>query len=109
MSSFATALPAAYSGMPHILTVPPASVEELRREVERLRLLHSITLEFNASLDFDELLPRVFDRVMTALGAEGGSLWIAVGDLLHCRLAVGGGASRLVGAKMPVGTGFVGD
>ena len=29
--------------------------------------------------------------------------------MLHCRLAVGGGAARLVGATMPVGTGFVGD
>ncbi|CAN5717499.1 hypothetical protein BH24GEM1_BH24GEM1_07380 [soil metagenome] len=95
--------------MPDILSVPPASVQELHLEVERLRLLHSMTLEFNASLDFDELLPRVFDRVITALGAEGGSLWIAEGDMLHCRLALGGAASRLVGAKMPVGTGFVGD
>ena len=88
--------------MTDLLGVPPVSQEELRREVERLRLLHSITLEFNATLDFDELLPRVFDRVMTALGAEGGSLWIAEGDMLHCRLAVGGAAaSRLVGAQMP--------
>jgi GAF domain-containing protein len=95
--------------MTDLLRVPPASVEELRREVDRLRLLHSITLEFNASLDFEELLPRIFDRVLTALGAQGGSLWIAEGDMLHCRLAVGGAASRLVGAQMPVGTGFVGD
>jgi GAF domain-containing protein len=95
--------------MPDLLSVSPASVDELRREVERLRLLHSITLEFNATLDFDELLPQVFDRVIAALGAEGGSLWIAEGDLLHCRLAVGGAGSRLLGAKMPVGTGFVGD
>ena len=96
--------------MPDLLSVPPASVEELRREVERLRLLHSITLEFNATLDFDELLPRVFDRVMTALGAEGGSLWIAEGDMLHCRLAVGGaGAPGWSAPEMPVGTGFVGD
>lgn len=95
--------------MTDLLGVPPVPLEELHREVERLRLLHSITLEFNASLDFDELLPRVFDRVMTALGAEGGSLWIAEGDMLHCRLAVGGAASRLIGAQMPVGTGFVGD
>ena len=95
--------------MPDILSVPPPSVHELHLEVERLRLLHSITLEFNASLNFEELLPRVFDRVITALGAEGGSLWIAEGDMLHCRLALGGAASRLVGAKMPVGTGFVGD
>jgi GAF domain-containing protein len=95
--------------MPDILSVPPAAVEELRLEVERLRLLHSISLEFNASLDFDELLPRVFDRVLAALGAEGGSLWIADGEMLHCRLAVGSGSQRLVGAQMPVGTGFVGD
>jgi GAF domain-containing protein/multidrug resistance efflux pump len=95
--------------MPDVLSVPPASLEELRREVERLRLLHSITIEFNATLDFDELLPRVFDRVVTALGAGGGSLWIAEGDMLHCRLAMGGSAARLVGAQMPVGTGFIGD
>ena len=95
--------------MTDVIGVPPAVVEELRREVERLQLLHSITLEFNATLDFDTLLPRVFDRVLTAVGAGGGSLWIAEGDMLHCRLAVGGSASRLVGAQMPVGTGFVGD
>ena len=95
--------------MTDVLGVPPAVVEELRREVERLQLLHSITLEFNATLDFDTLLPRVFDRVLTAVGAGGGSLWIAEGDMLHCRLAVGGSASRLVGAQMPVGTGFIGD
>ena len=95
--------------MPDVLNVPPASLEELRQEVERLRLLHSITLEFNGTLDFEQLLPRVFDRVLTAVGAEGGSLWIAEGDLLHCRLAMGGAASKLVGATMPVGQGFIGD
>ena len=95
--------------MTDLLGGPAASMEELRREAERLRLLHSITIEFNATLDFDELLPRVFDRVMAALGATGGSLWIAQGDMLHCRLAVGGSAARLVGAQMPVGTGFIGD
>lgn len=95
--------------MTDVLGGPPALVEELRREVERLQLLHSITLEFNATLDLDKLLPQVFDRVLTAVGAGGGSLWIAEGDMLHCRLAVGGSAARLVGAQMPVGTGFVGD
>ena len=94
--------------MTDVVSGPPASEEELRREVERLRLLHSISLEFNATLDFDELLPRVFERVLAALGAEGGSLWIAEGDMLRCRLAVGGSGQRLVGAQMPVGTGFVG-
>jgi multidrug resistance efflux pump/GAF domain-containing protein len=95
--------------MTDLLSVPPATLEELRREVERLRLLHSITLEFNATLDFDRLLPQVFDRVLAAVGAAGGSLWIAEGDMLHCRLAVGGSGAKLIGAQMPVGAGFVGD
>src|SRR5690606_31558695 len=73
------------------------------------RLLHGLTLEFNSSLDFDELLPRVFERALGALGAEGGSLWIAEGDVLRCRIAVGGAAQRLVGATMPLGAGFAGD
>jgi GAF domain-containing protein/biotin carboxyl carrier protein len=94
---------------PDVLAAPPASAEELREEIERLRLMHSIGLEFSASLDFDELLPRVFQRVLAALGAQGGSLWITEGDMLRCRLAEGGAGQKLVGAEMPVGTGFVGD
>jgi GAF domain-containing protein len=91
------------------LNGPPRPDEELRAEVDRLRLLHDLTLEFNSSLDFDELLPRVFERALGALGAEGGSLWIAEGDVLRCRLAVGGSAQRLIGAAMPLGSGFAGD
>jgi GAF domain-containing protein len=95
--------------MPDTLSAPARSAEELREEVERLRLLHSMSLEFSASLDFDELLPRVFQRVLSVLGAEGGSLWIAEGDMLRCRLAEGGSGRKLVGAQVPVGTGFIGD
>ncbi len=95
--------------MPDILNEPSASLGDLPSEVERLRLLHAISLEFSRSLDFDELLPRVFSRVLTALGAEGGSIWIAEGDMLRCRLAVGGRGDRLIGAEVPVGTGFIGD
>jgi RND family efflux transporter MFP subunit len=83
--------------------------EALRREVERLRLLQRIGQDFNSSLDFDELLPRVFATVLETLGVEGGSLWITEGDMLRCRLAMGGASQRLVGAEMPVGTGFIGD
>jgi GAF domain-containing protein/multidrug resistance efflux pump len=95
--------------MPDTLSAPAPTADDLRVEIERLRLLQSISLEFSGSLDFDELLPRVFQRVLTALGAEGGSLWIADGDVLTCRLAQGGASQKLVGAKMPVGTGFIGD
>jgi GAF domain-containing protein/multidrug resistance efflux pump len=95
--------------MREILSPPGIAAEELREENERLRLLHSISLEFSASLDFDELLPQVFQRVLAALGAEGGSLWIAEGDMLRCRLAEGGAGKKLVGAQVPVGSGFIGD
>jgi len=91
------------------MSAPTTSTDELREEVERLRLLHSISLELGASLDFDELLPKVFNRVLTALGAEGGSIWIADGDVLRCRIAVGGRGERLVGAEVPIGTGFIGE
>jgi len=91
------------------MSAPTTSTDELREEVERLRLLHSISLEFGASLDFDELLPKVFHRVLAALGAEGGSIWIADGEVLRCRIAVGGRGDHLVGAEVPAGTGFVGD
>jgi GAF domain-containing protein/multidrug resistance efflux pump len=86
-----------------------STTDALREEVERLRLLQSISLEFGASLDFDELLPRVFHRVLAALGAEGGSIWIADGEVLRCRIAVGGRGQQLVGAEVPLGSGFVGD
>ena len=95
--------------MTDILSATAASDQELRDEIERLRLLYSISLEFSASLDFDELLPQVFQRVLATLGAEGGSLWIAEGDMLRCRLAEGGAGKKLVGALVPVGSGFIGD
>ena len=88
---------------------PPVPGEDLHEELQRLRLLHSISQEFSSSLDFDELLPKVFDNVLSAVGAQGGALWIAEGDTLRCRLAAGSTSQKLVGTTMPVGTGFVGD
>ena len=88
---------------------PTLPAEDLREELERLRLLHRISQEFSSSLEFDELLPKVFDAVLQAVGAQGGSIWIAEGDQLRCRLALGSASQKLVGTTMPVGTGFVGD
>jgi len=88
---------------------PSVQAEDLRDELERLRLLHTISQDFSSSLDFDELLPKVFDSVLSAVGAQGGSIWIAEGDELRCRLAMGSTSQKLVGTTMPVGTGFIGD
>ena len=88
---------------------PSVPADEIRAELERLRLQYSISLEFNSSLDFNELLPKVFDSVLTAVAAQGGSLWIAEGDVLRCHLALGAASQKLVGTTLPVGSGFVGD
>jgi len=77
-------------------------------EVERLRLLLAVSQEFNSSLDFDELLPQVFNTVLDAVGAQGGSLWIAEGEELRCQIALGSASEKLIGTTVPVGTGFVG-
>jgi GAF domain-containing protein/multidrug resistance efflux pump len=91
----------------------PAAVESptpgMREELERLRLLYSIGQEFNSSLDLDELLPKVFDTVLSAVGAQGGSLWLAEGDLLRCTIALGSSSQKLVGTTVPADSGFVGD
>src|SRR3989441_12339663 len=93
------------------LSAPPVHTEDVRDELERLRLLHAISQDFSSSLDFDELLPKVFDSVLSAVGAQGGSIWIAEGggDVLRCRLALGSAGQKLVGTEMPLGTRVGGD
>ena len=87
----------------------PADNAGLRDEVERLRLLYTTTLEFNASLDFDEVLNRVFHRVVAAVGAQGGSIWITEGDQLRCRLVVGKASRKLLDTLEPLATAFPDD
>jgi GAF domain-containing protein len=89
--------------------VTAAPPDDLSSELERLRLLHQISLEFSRSLEFETLLPKVFDSVLSAVGAQGGSIWIAEGEQLRCRLAMGAASQKLVGTSVPIGTGFVGD
>src|SRR5436853_6608039 len=90
-------------------SAPSVAADDVRAELERLRLQYSIGLEFNSSLDFDELLPKVFDTVLSAVGAQGGSIWLAEGAVLRCRLARGSASQKLVGTTPPVGSGSVGD
>ncbi len=74
-----------------------------------LRLLHEASLEFNSTLELDELLPRVFDRVVEALDAEAGSIWLRKGNTLVCKIARGPVSERIEGMELPWGAGIVGD
>jgi GAF domain-containing protein len=94
------------SDEPTVLTTPD---RETREELERFRLLYHISQQFNSSLDLNELLPQIFDTVLSAVGAQGGSIWIAEGEVLRCRLALGSSSTKLVDTTVPVGSGFVGD
>ena len=75
---------------------------------EHLDLLYRASLEFSSTLDFEELLPRVFDRALELLDAEAGSIWLRSGDHLTCRLARGPVGAQIEGLELPLGAGIVG-
>src|SRR5947209_18834041 len=68
------------------------------RERDDLARLYRASLEFNSTLDPDELLPRVFDRVIDALDAEAGSIWLKDGERVVCEL--GRAEERRVGKEV---------
>jgi multidrug resistance efflux pump/GAF domain-containing protein len=75
---------------------------------EHLDLLYQASLEFNSTLDFDELLPRVFDRTLEILDAEAGSIWLRQGGNLVCAIARGPVREQIEGLELPFGAGIVG-
>ncbi|NIW35208.1 MAG: GAF domain-containing protein [Gemmatimonadetes bacterium] len=75
---------------------------------EHLDLLFEASQEFNSTLDFDELLPRVFDRTLDILEAEAGSIWLREGDHIVCRIARGPVSEQIEGLELPLGAGIVG-
>ncbi len=75
---------------------------------EHLELLYQASLEFNSTLDFDELLPRVFDRTLDILDAEAGSIWLRQGSNLVCAIARGPVREQIEGLELPFGAGIVG-
>nr|MBA3585207.1 GAF domain-containing protein [Gemmatimonadota bacterium] len=86
--------------MPDVLSVPSASLEELRQEVERLRQLQATGLALAASLDLDALLPLALARLRSAVGAGAGTLWLVEDHgMLRCRAGAGEIGTRLLGAQ----------
>ena len=56
-------------------------------------------LDIAATLDANELEPAVLRAATNLLGADGASLWQVHGGSLICPIAIGPGASRLVGRR----------
>ncbi len=76
---------------------------------EHADLLYETSLEFNSTLDLDELLPQLFDRVLDILDAEAGSIWLCRNSSVVCHLARGPASERLKDLELPLGAGIVGD
>jgi len=74
-----------------------------------LRTLIGLSQEFNATLDLDELLPRILNSTLSLLGAEMGSIWALEGDTLRCLMSAGEVGQALVGVELPLGAELVGD
>lgn len=88
----------------------PPTIEELQRRLDRLTLIHGINRDFHSTLDVAELMPKVFDKVLSSVGAEAGSLWMWDEDrkVITCTSAAGPGSEAVRGLELPKGTGVVG-
>lgn len=84
--------------------------EELEKKVKRLTLLYEINRDFHATLDIGELMPKVFEKVLAAMDAEAGSLWLWDEDrkVIRCENAYGPGSENVKNLELPKGTGVVG-
>ncbi|MBI4409255.1 MAG: GAF domain-containing protein [Gemmatimonadetes bacterium] len=98
--------------MPPKTQLPPLDlVHEQRLEKlsdEHLRRLLRVSHEFNLTIDIEQLLPRILDLVVETLEAEAGSIWVADGQVVRCRAALGPVADQLTGLELPRGAGIIG-
>lgn len=74
-----------------------------------LRTLIGLSQEFNATLDLEELLPKILTQALDLLGAEMGSIWALEGETLRCLMSAGEVGGALAGVELPLGAGLIGD
>ncbi len=78
--------------------------------LERLTALYDLSRIFNSTLELNELLPVVTEKIRDILNAQGCNLWLInpQGTELHFVQQAGTDPSTQDGAKMPVGEGLLG-
>lgn len=103
------------------MSLTPEELEQLRAENEELKqalyaaeqrraLLDHIGAHLQQSLRMDELIPKLFHEVNSALNAEAQSLWLAdhLNQCVSCRFATGPGAAQVQGLVLHLTEGIVG-
>lgn len=82
----------------------------LRRRTHQLALLNQIGRTFGSTLDLDEVLATILDKMRELLGVTGGSIWLSdprTGDLV-CRQATGPERDEVRSWRLAPGEGLVG-
>ncbi len=82
----------------------------LRQKVHRLELVSELLDICNSTSNLNELMDKVFKAVIQDVGAEAGSLWLINEDRteLSCHVAEGPTRDKIIGLKLPNGSGIVG-
>lgn len=86
-------------------------VADLKRKIKILSTSRKLTHEFiGQSYDVKHLMQIVFDRILNALDAEAGSLWIKDNNLKKniCHLAEGPVKNEVIGLRLDFEVGIVG-
>jgi len=79
--------------------------------IERLTLLYDLSRVFNSTLELDELLPVVGEKMRDILGAQACNFWLLDpgGERLYFAKQVGEDPTTRPGDRTPMGRGLVGE
>ncbi|WDE13162.1 GAF domain-containing protein [Thalassomonas haliotis] len=86
-------------------------IRQLEKTIKRLTISRQLLQEFISNVKgVKQLVAIVFDRVLEALDAESGSLWLVDKAKKQnvCHLAKGTAKNRVIGLRLPFGVGVVG-
>ena len=86
------------------------STGTVTEKLRRLELISELFDICNSTTRLNELMDKVFKKVVNDVGAEAGSLWL-IDDArteIACHVAEGPTRDKVVGLKLPKGTGVVG-
>jgi transcriptional regulator with GAF, ATPase, and Fis domain len=83
---------------------------DVQEKLHRLELISELFEICNSTTNLNDLMESVFKRIVQNVGAEAGSLWLIdeARTELTCHVAEGSTRDKVIGLKLPSGTGIIG-